>query len=49
VVKTLLEKNPHAAGAGMVEMDATGLSSGVYFLRMDTASRTVSRKITIVR
>ena len=48
-VATLIERGARAAGSGSVEMDATGLASGVYFLKMETPARTVTRKITIVK
>jgi hypothetical protein len=37
------------AGTGSVVLDASGLASGVYFVRMQTPLRTLSRKITIVK
>jgi hypothetical protein len=48
-VATLLERAARPAGAGSVALDARRLASGVYFVRMQTPTRSVSRKITIVR
>lgn len=48
-VRTLVERGTRASGAGTVELDASRLASGVYFLKMQTPTRTVSRKITIVK
>jgi hypothetical protein len=48
-VATLLENSARPAGPGSVELNAAGLSSGVYFLKMESASRTVTRKITIIK
>jgi hypothetical protein len=37
------------AGPGEVRLDMTSLSAGVYFLKMSSASRTITRKISVVR
>lgn len=38
-----------AAGPGAVEYDASGLSSGVYFLRLTAGGKAVARKIVVTR
>ncbi len=48
-VATLLENAPRAAGPGSVEIDAGRIASGVYFVKMQTPTQSVSRKVTIVR
>jgi hypothetical protein len=48
-VATLAENQVRAAGAGSVEMDAGTLPSGIYFLKMETPTGTVARKITILK
>jgi hypothetical protein len=48
-VATLLDAASQAAGPGSVTFDAGGIPSGVYFVRMQTATQTVSRKVTIVK
>lgn len=48
-VATLLESGTRRVGTGSVELDASGLASGVYFVRMQTPSRTLTRKITIIK
>lgn len=37
------------AGPGSVEFDASGLQSGVYFLRLNAGTKAVARKITVMR
>jgi hypothetical protein len=46
-VATLLESSHRAAGT--VTLDSSRLASGVYFVRMESASQTTTRKITIVK
>lgn len=47
-VATLLnERRP--IGAGVAQFDASRLATGVYFVKMHTNTRSVTRKITIVR
>jgi hypothetical protein len=48
-VATLLEQSQRGAGPGSVELDASRLASGVYFLKMESHSQTVTRKITVVK
>ena len=48
-VATLVEHTPRATGAGTVDLDAGTLPSGVYFLKLDTPTRTATRKITVVK
>jgi hypothetical protein len=46
-VATLLENSRR--GGGTVTFDGSKLASGVYFVRMESASQTTTRKITIVK
>jgi hypothetical protein len=48
-VATLLSDATQPKGLSVVELDATRLSVGVYFVRLSTQTRSVSRKITVVR
>jgi subtilisin family serine protease len=48
-VATLLDVGHRAAGPGTVTFDTRALPSGVYFVKMETALQTLSKKITIVR
>ena len=48
-VATLLERSTRGVGTGAVTFDGSELASGVYFLRMESASQTTTRKITIVK
>jgi hypothetical protein len=48
-VSVLLEDEFQPAGPGRIELDASGLAAGVYFVRMETAAKSVSRKIAVVR
>jgi hypothetical protein len=48
-VALLLDRARRTAGAGAVDFDANGLPSGVYFVKMQTPTRSVSRKITVVK
>jgi hypothetical protein len=47
-VATLLRAG-RVTSAGTVTLDASGLASGIYFVRMESASRTATRKIAIVK
>jgi hypothetical protein len=49
LVSTLVENALRPAGAGSVEFDARALPSGVYFLKMESQARSVTRKIMIVK
>lgn len=49
LVATLLDRATRPAGHGTVELNTGALASGVYFLKMESASRTVTRKITVVK
>lgn len=48
-VATLLDVGNRTAGPGSVTFDARAMPSGVYFVKMQTASKTLSKKITIVK
>lgn len=48
-VSTLLDTSSRAAGPGSVSFNASNLPSGVYFVKMQTASQTLSKKITVVK
>jgi subtilisin family serine protease len=48
-IATLLDVGHRAAGPGSVTFDARTLPSGVYFVKMQTTSKTLSKKITIVK
>jgi hypothetical protein len=48
-VATLLDGSPRPAGESAVEIDAGALASGVYFLRITAAGRTLTRKVTVVK
>ena len=48
-VATLLDVGNRAAGPGSVTFDARTMPSGVYFVKMQTSSQTLSKKITIVK
>ena len=48
-VATLVEQTARAAGSGMVEFNASALASGVYFVRLETPTGTVARKITVLK
>lgn len=48
-VASLLDNAVRTAGPGSVGLDAKNLVSGVYFVKMQTPTRSVSRKVTIVR
>jgi len=48
-VATLLDSSGYAAGPGSVQFDAHDIPSGVYFVKMQTASQTLTKKITVVK
>jgi len=48
-VATLLETAARAAGPGSVQLDARALPSGVYFVKMESRTQSVTRKITILK
>ena len=49
LVTVLLENEFRPAGPGTINFDTRGIASGVYFVRMELAAKSVSRRITIVR
>lgn len=48
-VATLLDRSARGAGAGTVVFNTAGLASGVYFVRMESAAQTTTRKISVVK
>jgi hypothetical protein len=48
-VALLLDNGSRGAGPGSVTFDASKLPSGVYFVKMETAAQTLSKKITVVK
>jgi hypothetical protein len=48
-VATILDNQGRGAGPGSVSFDAGGMASGVYFLKMQTPTKNVSRKITVLK
>lgn len=48
-VTTLLDKSIRPAGPGRVELDTRSMAAGVYFVKMELAAKSVSRRITVVR
>ncbi len=48
-VASLLDASSYAAGPSSVQFDAHNIPSGVYFVKMQTASTTLSKKITVVK
>ena len=48
-VASLLETSNRAAGPGSVTFDAGRMPSGVYFVKMQTASQTLTKKVTVVK
>jgi hypothetical protein len=48
-VKTLLSSAHRASGPGLLRFDTSTMASGVYFVRIQTPYRSLSRKVTIVR
>ena len=49
VVRTLYRGTPSAGERQTESLDASGLSSGVYFLRLQAGGQTKARKVTVVR
>ncbi len=49
LVATLLDSAYRAAGPGTITLNASGLSSGIYFVKLQTPTSSVSRKITVVK
>jgi subtilisin family serine protease len=49
LVQTLLQNSARPAGRGSIALDANTLPSGVYFVKMISSARTVTRKITILK
>ena len=48
-VSDVVKSKSMPAGPGQLTIDAKNLASGVYFVKMSTPTKSVSRKITIVR
>ncbi len=48
-VATLLDSSSYAAGPSSVQFDAHDVPSGVYFVKMQTASQSLTKKITVVK
>lgn len=48
-VATLLDSGSRNAGPGSVTFSAHNIPSGVYFVKMETSSQTLTKKITIVK
>ena len=48
-VASLLDTTAHAAGPGSVIFNARNMPSGVYFVKMQTSSQTITKKITVVK
>jgi hypothetical protein len=48
-VKTLYEGTPQAEQAETLALDASTLSSGTYFVRMQVEGKTVSQRLTVVK
>jgi subtilisin family serine protease len=48
-VASLLDASSRAAGPGSVSFNASNVPSGVYFVKMQTASQTLTKKITVVK
>jgi hypothetical protein len=48
-VGTILQNSSRPAGPGSVRFDAGKYASGVYFLKMQTPTKSVSRKITVLK
>lgn len=49
LVTMLLDNEFRPAGPGRINLDTRGIASGVYFVRMEMAAKSVSRRITVVR
>jgi len=48
-VSTLVNENRHPAGSFTVTFDASGLSSGIYFTRLESGSTSVTRKMSLIK
>lgn len=48
-VAILIDGEARAAGESFVDLDSRSLAAGVYFVKMQTSTKSVSRKITVVR
>jgi hypothetical protein len=48
-VTVLLDNAFRPAGPGRVELDTRSMAAGVYFVKMEMAAKSVSRRITVVR
>lgn len=48
-VATLLDSSSYAAGPSSVQFNAHDVPSGVYFVKMQTASQSLTKKITVVK
>ena len=48
-VATLLDSSAYGAGPSSVQFNAHDIPSGVYFVKMQTASQTLTKKITVVK
>ena len=48
-VATILNSQNRGVGPGSVQFDAKDFASGVYFLKMQTPTKSVSRKITVLK
>ncbi len=48
-VASLLDTSSRAAGPGSVSFNASSIPSGVYFVKMQTSSQTLTKKITVVK
>ena len=47
-VAVLLSGETRPEGPGLVELNASDLAAGVYFVKMKSRMKSVSRKITVV-
>ncbi|REL38237.1 T9SS C-terminal target domain-containing protein [Rhodohalobacter sp. SW132] len=48
-VATLVQDQQHPAGTFTVSFDASGLSSGIYFTRLEAGSTSVTRKMSLIK
>lgn len=48
-VSTLVQNEQHPAGTFTVTFDASGLSSGIYFTRLESGSTSVIRKMSLIK
>ena len=48
-VKTLMDHVEHEAGSYAIRFDASGMTSGVYIVRLQSARHTMTRKILLAR